>query len=62
MASCRTPAGKDRIKDWSIIGVVEFPIEKLMEFRHAEASCVHIEAAMETDINVTHMKNTNSTK
>ena len=33
-----------------------------MEFRHAEASYVHIEAAMEADINVTHMKNTNSTK
>lgn len=62
MASRRTPAGKDRIKDRSNIGVVEFPIEKLMEFRLAEASCVHIEAAMEADINVTHTKNKKPTK
>jgi hypothetical protein len=39
---------KDRLKDRSDIGAVEFPIEKLMKFRHAEASCVHIEAAMES--------------
>jgi hypothetical protein len=56
MASKRVPARKDRVKDRSNIGVVEFPIEKLMEFRLAEASCVHIEAAMEADINVTHTK------
>ena len=37
---------KDRLKDRSDIGRVEFPIEKLMEFRHANASCVHIEAAL----------------
>ena len=37
---------KDRLKDRSDIGEVEFPIEKLMEFRDANASCVHIEAAM----------------
>ena len=37
---------KDRLKDRSDIGVVEFPIEKLMTFRDANASCVHIEAAM----------------
>ena len=39
---------KDRSKDRSDIGEVEFPIEKLMKFRDASASCVHIEAAMET--------------
>ena len=39
---------KDRLKDRSDIGVVEFPIEKLMKFRDANASCVHIEAAMES--------------
>lgn len=44
---------KDRLKDRSDIGVVEFPIEKLMKFRHAEASCVHIEAAMEADRGLT---------
>lgn len=38
---------KDRLKDRSDIGKVEFPIEKLMKFRDANASCVHIEAAME---------------
>ena len=43
----RTPE-KDRVKDRSDIGEVEFEIEKLMRFRDAEASCVHIEAAMET--------------
>ncbi len=44
---------KDRLKDRTDIGAVEFPIEKLMEFRDAEASCVHIEAAMETDRGLT---------
>ncbi len=41
---------KDRLKDRSNIGVVEFPIEKLMKFRDASASCVHIEAALESDV------------
>ena len=41
--------GQDRLKDRSDIGAVEFAIEKLMEFRAAEASCVHIEAALEAD-------------
>ena len=36
---------KDRLKVWSDIGKVEFQIEKLMEFRDAEISCVHIEAS-----------------
>ena len=44
---------KDRLKDRTNIGVVEFPIEKLMAFRDAEASCVHIEAAMEADRGLT---------
>ena len=44
---------KDRLKDRSDIGVVEFPIEKLMEFRDANASCVHIEAAMVADRGLT---------
>ena len=38
---------KDRLKDRSDIGKVEFPIEKLMKFRDASASCVHIEAALQ---------------
>ncbi len=38
---------KDRLKDRSDIGEVKFQIEKLMEFRDASASCVHIEAAMD---------------
>ncbi len=48
----RAPA-KDRLKDRSDIGEVKFQIEKLMEFRDASASCVHIEAAMDTDRGLT---------
>jgi hypothetical protein len=44
---------KDRLKDRSDIGEVRFQIEKLMEFRDAEASCVHIEAAMDGDRGLT---------
>ncbi len=44
---------KDRLKDRSDIGEVRFQIEKLMEFRDAEASCVHIEAAMDVDRGLT---------
>ncbi len=44
---------KDRLKDRSDIGEVELPIEKLMEFCDASASCVHIEAAMEADRGLT---------
>ena len=40
---------EDRTKVRSDIGKVEFPIEKLMRFRDASASCVHVEAAMEAD-------------
>ncbi len=44
---------KDIVKDRKDIGVVEFPIEKLMKFRDASASCVHIEAAIEADRGLT---------
>ncbi len=44
---------KDRLKDRSDIGKVEFPIEKLMKFRDASASCVHIEAALQADRGLT---------
>ncbi len=44
---------KDRLKDRSDIGEVKFQIEKLMEFRDASASCVHIEAAMGADRGLT---------
>ncbi len=44
---------KDIVKDRKDIGVVEFPIEKLMKFRDASASCVHIEAAMDADRGLT---------
>ncbi len=43
----------DRLKDRSDIGAVEFPIEKLMAFREASASCVHIEAALDADRGLT---------
>jgi hypothetical protein len=39
--------------DRSDIGEVKFQIEKLMEFRDASASCVHIEAAMDADRGLT---------
>jgi hypothetical protein len=45
---------KDIVKDRKDIGVVEFPIEKLMKFRDADASCVHIEARMEADRGLTN--------
>ncbi|MDP6342513.1 MAG: hypothetical protein QF582_14965 [Alphaproteobacteria bacterium] len=44
---------KDRLRLRSDIGKVVFPIEKLMAFRDASASCVHIEAAMEADRGLT---------
>ena len=53
MTSKKCTPEKDRLKDWSDIGEVEFAIEKLMKFRNAEASCVHIEAAMEADRDLT---------
>ncbi len=43
----------DRLKDRSDICEVEFPIEKLMKYRDASASCVHIEAATEADRGLT---------
>jgi len=55
MTSKKRTLEKDRLKDRSDIGEVEFPIEKLMKFRDASASCVHIEAAMETDRGLTDM-------
>lgn len=44
---------KDRLRDRSDIGEVVFPIEKLMKFRDANASCVHIEAALQADRGLT---------
>ncbi len=55
MTSKKCTPEKDRLKDRSDIGEVEFAIEKLMKFRDAEASCVHIEAAMETGRGLTDM-------
>jgi len=46
----RKPAPMKGRKD---IGEVEFPIEKLMKFRDASASCVHIEAKMVADRGLT---------
>lgn len=43
---------RDRLKNRSDIGEVEHPIEKLMKFRDASASCVHIEAAMDVGRNL----------
>ncbi len=53
MTSKKRILEKDRLKDRSDIGEVEFAIEKIMKFRDAEASCVHIEAAMEADRGLT---------
>jgi len=44
---------QDRLKDRSDIGEVEFTIDKLMKFRDAEASCVHIEAKLQADRDLT---------
>jgi len=55
MTSKKRTLERDRLKDRSDIGEVEFPIEKLMKFRDASASCVHIEAAMEADRDLTDM-------
>ena len=49
MTGKKTSVSKDRVKDRSDVGAVELPIEKLMHFRDANASCVHIEAALEAD-------------
>jgi len=53
MTSQERKPEQDRVKDRSDIGEVEFPIEKLMKFRDAEASCVHIEAALHADRGLT---------
>ena len=53
MTGKNRPIEKDRLKDRSDIGDVELPIEKLLEFRDASASCVHIEAAMEANRGLT---------
>ncbi len=53
MTSKKRTFEKGRVKDRSDIGEVEFPIEKLMKFREAEASCVHIEAKLEADRGLT---------
>ncbi len=45
----KSARSRDRLKNRQDIGAVEFPIEKLMVFREASASCVHIEAAMDVD-------------
>ena len=55
MTSKKHSLEKDRLKDRSDIGEVEFPIEKLMKFRDASASCVHIEAALEADRGLTEI-------
>jgi hypothetical protein len=55
MTDRKPPREKDRLKDRSDIGEVEFPIEKLMKFRDASASCVHIEAAMEAGRGLTEL-------
>ncbi len=55
MADRKPTREKDRLKDRSDIGEVEFPIEKLMAFRDASASCVHIEAAMEANRGLTEL-------
>lgn len=55
MTSKKRPIERDHLKDRSDIGEVEFEIEKLMKFREAEASCVHIEAAMEAGRGLTDL-------
>jgi hypothetical protein len=47
---------KDRLKDRSDIGEVEFSIEKPVNFHDASASCVRIETATEADRDLTDMR------
>ncbi len=52
--SAPTKDRKDIVKDRKDIGVVEFPIEKLMEYWHdASDFCYHFETAMEGDRGLT---------
>ena len=53
MTNLKRTLEKDRLKDRSDISEVIFPIEKLMKFRDANASCVHIEAALVADRGLT---------
>ncbi len=53
MAKRKRASSNDRLKNRADIGAVKFQIEKLMEFRDASASCVHIEAAMDADRGLT---------
>ena len=53
MTEKKPAAPKDRVKNRKDIGAVEPPIERLLKFRAAEASCVHIEAALETERGLT---------
>ena len=53
MTDSQSKKPKDRVKDRSDVGTVELPIDKLMRFREANASCVHIEAALEADRRLT---------
>ena len=49
MTDKKRALGKDCLRDRSDISEVEFPIEQLMRFRAANASCVHIEAVMDAN-------------
>ncbi len=49
MTDKKRALGKDCLRDRSDISEVKFPIEQLLRFRAANASCVHIEAAMDAD-------------
>lgn len=46
---------KDIVKDRKDIGQVVSPIEKLMAARAASSSCVHVEAALESDSGLTNL-------
>ena len=48
----RKPAPLKKRKD---IGAVVFPIEKLLAARAASSSCVHVEAALESDSGLTNL-------
>ena len=48
----RKPGPTKNRKD---IGEVEFPIEKLKAARASSASCIHVEAALESDSGLTNL-------
>ncbi|MDP6709336.1 MAG: hypothetical protein QF893_23605 [Alphaproteobacteria bacterium] len=55
MSGGRYAREKDRLRDRSDVGEVEFLMDKLLTFRDAGVCCVHVEALLEADRGLTDM-------